>query len=364
MDPSSTRPVLTLEHHEIVAPLPRSVGNARARWTERRAILVVLRDEGGARGVGEAAPLPGLSRESLEDVRAELAALGTSIEPASLDLAARSPSLRFAIEAALLDLRAGERPAYAALLDDATRARVPERLELQILLDDLDLAEETARRAHAAGARTFKVKIGRAAEAAREAALLLGLRALGRDVVIRADANGRIDEPEILVPALDHARVEYVEDPFAFDADARPRAWVGVPVALDAAVAEDPLGAMARARSLGAPFVVLKPTLLGGIGRTLQLAAHARTRGLKVVLSHCLEGPVGLSALAHLARAASASSHRALWGAQGLAPWRGADGFVLGGAPLVLPDCFQPASIGTPSSAGLGVRHPVLDAAR
>lgn len=354
------RPVLSLEHHDMVATLPRAVGNAHARWTERRSILVVLRDESGARGLGEAAPLPGLSRESLDDVRAELVALGTALTPSELDLSRLAPSTRFALESALLELRAGERPAYAALVHDAALARVSDRIALQILLDDLELAENLAREAHARGARTFKVKIGRVGEAAREAALLVALRALGHDVVIRADANGHLDAPEILLPALDRARVEYVEDPFSLDGDGSPRAWVGVPIALDASVASDPLAAMARARALGASFVVLKPTLLGGLERTMQLAARARMRGLKVVLSHCLEGPVGLAAIAHLAFAASASSTRALWGAQGLAPWRGADRVMLADEPFALPPFFDVASLRRPSTRGFGLTHTTL----
>jgi O-succinylbenzoate synthase len=360
MNLPSMRPVLSLEHEILTATLPAPVGNAHARWTERRSVLVVLRDASGRRGLGEAAPLPGLSRETVEDVVTELGALGSSIDAAELEPRSLSPSLRFALEAALLDLRAGERPGYAALLDEAALPRVPEQLELQILLDSLDGAEERARAAHLAGARTFKVKIGRDGEAEAEAALLDALRALGRDVTIRADANGRLDEREVLLPALARSRVEYVEDPFALEEDASPRAWVGVPVALDASIAADPLRAMARARSLGAPFVVLKPTLLGGLERTLQLAGRARSLGLKVVLSHCLEGPVGLAALAHLALAASASSPRSLWGAQGLAPWPGSERFVRAGAsePLARPYYLGDARLLRPSSPGLGLEPP------
>lgn len=364
MDLSSMRPVLSLERALLTATLPAPVGNAHARWAERRSVLVVLRDASGRAGLGEAAPLPGVSKESLEDVLRELDALGGSLDPSELDPRGLSPSLRFALESALLDLRAGERPAFAALLDAAALPRVPEQLELQLLLDSLEGAEERARSAYLAGARTFKVKIGRPGEAEREVALLDALRGLGRDVTLRADANGKLDDLDALLPALARARVEYVEDPFTLEdpstLERGPRAWVGVPVALDAAIAADPLRAMSWARALGAPFVVLKPTLLGGLERTLQLAAEARARGLKVVLSHCLEGPVGLAALAHLALAAAASSPRALWGAQGLAPWPGSDRFVREGAsePLPRPYYLGDARLLRPSSPGLGLEPP------
>lgn len=353
-------PVLSLEHTVLEATLPSPVGNAHARWSERRSVLVTLEGASGERGLGEAAPLTGISADSLEDVLSALARLGSSLEPSELDLGTLPPSLRFALESALLDLRAGERPAYLALLDAAAGARVPETVELQVVLDALETAEARAREAFAAGARTFKVKIGRPGAAQAEAELLDRVRSLGRDVVVRADANGRLDDVDVLAPALARARVEYVEDPFTLDpresSDWASRVWVGVPVALDAAVGADPVAALARARSLGASFVVLKPTVLGGLEATLTLAARARARGLKVVLSHCLEGPVGLAALSHLALAASAASHRALWGAQGLAPWPGCDTFrPPGGEPLTLPYYLSDTRIVRPASRGLGV---------
>ncbi|MBX7194291.1 MAG: o-succinylbenzoate synthase [Sandaracinaceae bacterium] len=353
---AAMHPVLSLSSTRLVAELDRDVGHAHARWRTRRAILVTLEDASGQRGRGEAAPLPGRSVETLEDVERALAELGTSFEPSEVDLRALPPSLRFALEAAMLDLRAGERPAYAALVDDVRVPRVPERLELQVMLDDLEEARERAAEAFAQGARTFKVKIGRPERASDEAALLTSLRELGREVVIRADANGRLDDVETLGPALERARVEYVEDPCAID-DERLARWTGVPMALDEPIAHDAPHVLSTATAHGAGVVVLKPTLIGGIEATLALAARARMRGLKVVLSHALEGPVGLAALAHLALAASASSRRALWGAQGLAPWPGCERFVAEGAsePIALPYYLGATRLLRPSSPGLGL---------
>jgi O-succinylbenzoate synthase len=232
---------------------------------------------------------------------------------------------------------------------------VPEQLELQVLLDDLEQASERAAQAFQDGARTFKVKIGRDGRASDEAALLLALRKLGRDVVIRADANGHLGDAATLAPALAEARAEYVEDPCSPDGSLAR--WVGVPVALDAPVASDPARALGEARGLGARVVVLKPTLVGSLEESLRLAARARGRGLKVVLSHSLEGPVGLAALAHLALGASASAPRALWGAQGLSPWPGCERFRIEGAaePLAVPHYLTQSRLLRPSSAGFGL---------
>lgn len=353
-------PLLSVSARRIEAVLPREVGSASRRWATRSALVVTLEDASGQRGVGEIAPLPGLSDERLEDAEAILAELGESLDPTELDLASLPPSVRFGLEAALLELRAGERPAFEALLDDVATRRVPEALELQVLLDELDTARAHAEAAFSRGARTFKVKLGREGRAHDEALLLRQLRELSPALTIRVDANGLPLDREALLPALQQVGVEYVEDPGPEDRERlaqRLPQWVGVPLAIDAPMIVDPHLALAHASALGARVVVLKPTLLGGLEATLSLAARARARGYRVVLSHALESPVGLAALAHLALAASAACHRALFGAQGLAPWPGVDAFryVDTGEPLQLPYFLSESRLERPSSAGFGL---------
>src|SRR5262245_41510353 len=65
-----------------------SDGAARGR-TERSAVLLEIRSAGGARGLGEAAPLPGMSIDTLAEARAALAAF---VELAPFELVARGPA--------------------------------------------------------------------------------------------------------------------------------------------------------------------------------------------------------------------------------------------------------------------------------
>ena len=109
-----------------------------------------------------------------------------------------------------------------------------------------------------------------------------------------------------------------------------------VPIALDESLA--PAGAWERIepalRTSNAVAVVLKPMLLGGIARTLDLAARARVAGLDVTVSHLFDGPVALAAASHLAiavgsraRASGLAPHGglAVWPAATLAALRGAE---------------------------------------
>ena len=118
---AAMHPVLTLSFARAEAELEREVGNAHARWKTRRSVLVTIEDASGQRGRGEAAPLPGVSRESLDDVISALRALEGSFEPSELDVRNLPPSLRFAIESALLDLFLVHKASYEVGYEAANR---------------------------------------------------------------------------------------------------------------------------------------------------------------------------------------------------------------------------------------------------
>ena len=68
--------IISVDYRVVRWPIdPR--GPARGHWRERTAVILAVRDETGATGLGEAAPLPGMSIDAIDDaVRAceELAA--------------------------------------------------------------------------------------------------------------------------------------------------------------------------------------------------------------------------------------------------------------------------------------------------
>src|ERR1700710_2318273 len=161
----------------LVPPLE----NARGEWRERVTFQIVLHDAAGRDGRGEAASLPGYSRDSLEACEAalraipaeRLAALSELTSPAALLQGASAlvprevPAARFALETALLD-RLGQtlgRPLWS-LLREALGERLgnapPSPLELCVLLPSGPpaLALGTARRHLGNGTRQFKIKIG------------------------------------------------------------------------------------------------------------------------------------------------------------------------------------------------------------
>ncbi|HEX6275160.1 MAG TPA: enolase C-terminal domain-like protein [Polyangiaceae bacterium] len=308
---------------------PPRAADSRRVWNERATLLVVVEDDDGLFGLGEAAPLPDYSPDTLDDAWAELAPLvgkglpalesGASRELLALSESMRSPAARFALESALLDLWSRQRgePAWTLLgrllgeltgstaqADVATGA---ERAVAALLPADSGHALDYAERAFERGIRCFKAKAGAPRAWSDELATLRALRRRFPDVRLRVDANQALSPAELWqrLPAFRELRLEWLEEPTARFPEGID--WeVGVPLALDESLQRTP-PTPDTARRHGVRAYVLKPTTLGGYVRANELAGVAGAAGLDVVLSHAYEGPVGFSAVAALALALGSS---------------------------------------------------------
>ncbi len=288
---------------------------AGGAWHERTTLTFTLASVTGARGTGEAAPLPGYSPDTLDEARAALA----RVPPLELDgclpvppqvrahlqaLALPSPAAAFAVETALLDAAARAARVPAAVL---LRGSFPRHaIEANALLPSGPPADvaAAARALAARGYRTFKAKVGRPGAWEDELAALRAVRAaLDPGARLRADANGAWapDEARARLAALAPLGLEYVEQPVA--PEALPE-FAGSPVPLAADESLRVPGAFERLLAGRAcRVVVLKPMVLGGALACLDLARRASRAGLSVVVTGLLDGRVAQAATAALALA-------------------------------------------------------------
>jgi O-succinylbenzoate synthase len=177
--------------------------------------------------------------------------------------------------------------------------------------------EDEAQIAVALGAQCLKIKVGTAPCADVDRVIAIAIRV--PDCPLRLDTNrgwpaGDVDA---IMAKLQGLSIEYVEEPCP---NAHELLACDLPyrIALDESLAV--IDAAQLERALASPqlaAIVLKPTLLGGFARCLALAAAARRHGVAPVVSHTLEGPVGMAACRELARAIGADV------AVGLAPHPG-----------------------------------------
>jgi len=283
------------------------LAGAAAGQVRREGLLVVLGDDDGFAGQGEASPLPGYSHDSIEECARQLAAIdldglpGPEGRPAeewveSALGAARltAPAARFALETALLDWLGQRRGLGVAVLlggPGAAQRRVP----ISALVADV----AAARAAQARGIRAFKLKIS-PATFEDDLRLASALRAaFGDEVSLRFDANGRLDPTAAMAQLQRLAALapEFVEEPVAGDALMRMHASP-VPLAADESLS---VPGTWPALADVCRVVVLKPTLLGGLCACLRLARDATRRGLGFTVTHTFDGPVALAAAAELA---------------------------------------------------------------
>src|SRR5918998_677862 len=279
---------------------------------QREGVLLRLSGDDGSEGWGETAPLPGFSGEGLVDATAQLRRLAASIvgregkqdwvDPyvefgRGLDRVA--PSVRFGLELAVWNLYGDSSGrSLAALMAPSPRSVV---LVNGLLAGSPAQVLEVAGSMRDAGYRCIKLKVG-TRTVAEDAALVRALgEEIGEGISLRLDANQAwgYEEAAAFVGGTAGVRFEYVEEPLA----APPRLprllrEFGVPVALDESlVGMEP----EKVEETFAVAFVLKPTLLGGISRTLRVAGRALRLGVTPVISSAYEGGVGAAALVALA---------------------------------------------------------------
>ncbi len=309
------RAMLSVVLEERRVPLVSPVRNARGQWSERVLLQVRVRAAGGE-AVGEAAPLPGHTADTLDAARKTLRemswdGLGPLLdEPKALlaELARRtkgSASARFAVQSALLSLVAARRevPLAGVMAELLGTRPAPFEVAAWIEGDDAEALLAGGRRAVEQGHRTLKFKVGRDLD--RELATARALRrAVGDAVRLRFDANGALGEGSGVdfLRALASLRPELVEEP-------------GPPAFVDAAAALVPVGLDESLTVRSAPEVeallargvvralVLKPMALG-LGACLHWCRFAARYDVPVIVSHLLGGPREMDVAESLAAAA------------------------------------------------------------
>jgi o-succinylbenzoate synthase len=323
----------------LARPL-RIGGQALAR---RTGLLVTAEDGEGHAGIGEAAPLPGLHRESLDEAAAELLALAPRLErdavPAGCaELAGAfeawlgprglSPSVRCGVEGAVLSLlanRAGGGVPRLLVAEPAARVRVNGLLD-----GDPEVQLEVAVRLAAEGYPALKIKVGRRGPL-EEAELVLAVRArVGDGIALRLDANRAWDLPTALAFAerVAAARPAYIEEPLRDPLDLPLFVHhSGIQVALDETLL--PFSPQTPPPLHGVAALILKTAVLGGYERAAGWARFAAREGRQAVVSAAFPSAVGLALDAAFAAALAPEGVHGLGTAEALAEDLAAEPFVV-----------------------------------
>lgn len=351
---------------DYACPFAETYRTATATHDTREGLIVHVATDEGTLGLGEAAPLSNRT-EPLEEARAALeAALATlgagewTVDEAlaSLDeiVPSGARSARFGLALALAEARAqgADRSLAADLAERHLDGRRPaDRVPVNATVPDQEpeAAAERAREAAASGFEAIKLKAGRRDFEADLDRLDAVLEA-APEARIRLDANGAwrsLDEARRRIQHLASYPLEYVEQPLPADdleAMARLRGEAEVPIAADEP-ALDPRSARAVILARACDVLVVKPTVLGGPRRALQVARLAEREAVDVVVTTTIDAAIARAGVLHVA-AALGSTERA----HGLAT-----GWMLEDEPAAFDERVEEGAMAVPEGPGHGARR-------
>ena len=289
-------------------------GTSRGVLTERAVWYITLQDTNNqVYGLGECGPLKGLSIDDREDFEKcladvlsgmqgmevprgeqEIFDLVNNLVPVSL------PSVRFGLETALLDLlHGGKRIIFK---NQFVKGEKPLAINGLVWMGNRDFMLRQVEEKIQGGFDCIKMKIG-ALDFEQECSILHAIRErYGHKIVLRVDANGAFSTKEVLEKL--HKLAQY--DIHSIEQPIKAGQWQEmkklclespIPMALD----EELIGMESRSKELletiRPPFIILKPSLLGGLRATRSWIELAASMGIHWWVTSALESNIGLNAI-------------------------------------------------------------------
>ena len=324
---------MTYRIEERLLHFKQPAGTSRGVYTTRKIWLIHLSD-GQRTGVGECAPLPDLSCDALTDheyasilnkvcedfckaleghngdcplceqhseLQGDCPQCVLSILPNLRDY----PSMLFGLETALLNLQNGDR-----LFDTAfSRGEVGIPINGLVWMGNHEEMLQRLEEKLAKGFRCVKLKIG-AIDFDQELDLIKRIRDRFsfHEVELRVDANGAFlyDEALYKLELLSQYNIHSIEQPirqgqWAFMADLCRES--PLPIALDEELigVNDPEMKRHMLNIIKPRFIILKPSLHGGMSGCREWIDIARDMGIGSWITSALESNIGLNAIAQFA---------------------------------------------------------------
>ena len=291
---------IKLSLSERVLHFRQPAGTSRGIYTERRIWLITATDpEGRVTGVGECAPLPRLSCDDIPDYAEVLRGFCDEVEQTGeipYEQLRPYPSMLFGLETVL------QAPA------DTPFSRGEEGIPINglIWMGSFDEMYQRIEEKLAAGFHCVKLKIG-AIDWEREIALVHFIRQhfTKEQIELRVDANGGFSPDEAMSRLEELARydIHSIEQPI------RQHLWTEMaqlcresplPIALDEELigVNDPSEKVRLLDTIRPQYIILKPSLHGGLRGSEEWIRLARERGIGSWITSALESNIGLHAIA------------------------------------------------------------------
>ena len=299
---------MTFSIQEKLLHFKQPAGTSRGVYTTRKIWLLTVEHDGRT-AIGECAPLPQLSCDDIPDYEAVLRRFCDIIEATGsipYDEMRNYPSMLFGVETALAQLSRTD-----GLLYDTPFSHGEEGIPINglVWMGTHDEMLSRLKEKLALGFRCVKLKIG-AIDFAKELDLIQHIRKhfSREEVELRVDANGGFTPDVDLERLQELARydIHSIEQPIMahqWSEMAQLCQLSPLPIALD----EELIGVNSTDEkirlldTIKPQYIILKPSLHGGVAGTREWIALANERGIGSWITSALESNIGLNAIAQLA---------------------------------------------------------------
>jgi o-succinylbenzoate synthase len=263
----------------------------------------------GVFGLGECGPLPGLSPDARPDFEEVLTTTVEKVKGASPEallltlrqfVPAGFPSITFGLETALLDFRNGGK--RLIFENDFIRgSKIP--INGLIWMGDLDFMMHQINQKIAQGFRCIKLKVG-GLDFDKECDVLRYIRKryFRENIEIRLDANGAMKVDVVLYKLTELAAfdIHSIEQPIKPGDESMEELCrkSPIPIAFDEElISKEGDERKALLQRLKPRYIILKPTLHGGISGCREWIRFAEELGIGWWITSALESSIGLNAI-------------------------------------------------------------------
>ena len=287
---------MKLDVEERVLHFKQPAGTSRGVYTTRRIWLITATDEAGrVTGVGECAPLPQLSCDDIPNYAEVLRSFCDEVERTGeipYEALRPYPSMLFGLES----------------IEPTPCPQTPTSIPINglVWMGTFEEMHQRIEEKLAAGFHCVKLKIG-AIDWDREIALIRFIRERysREQIELRVDANGgfSVDEAMSRLEELAKYDIHSIEQPI------RQHQWAEMaslcqhsplPIALDEELigVNDPEEKVRLLDTIRPQYIILKPSLHGGMRGSEEWIRLARERGIGSWITSALESNIGLYAIA------------------------------------------------------------------
>jgi len=297
---------LKATYKKYILNFKQASGTSRGILRTKETYFLQIENNGKS-GIGECAVFRGLSADDRPDYEEKLQFVCNNIHKGKdflLSELTEFPSIQFGVEQAFLSLKAKDD--FILFPSDFTEKEAPININGLIWMGTADFMKKQIAEKLQAGFTTIKMKIG-AIDFKTEMALLQSIRKefSADDITLRVDANGAFKPNEALekLKYLSSLELHSIEQPIKagqWQKMAELCSKTPLPIALD----EELIGVFDKKQqqellqTIQPQFIILKPSLIGGISGSNQWIDLAKKQDIDWWITSALESNIGLNAIA------------------------------------------------------------------